>query len=111
MRLLEVPLRAVDPEALEALKATADRLRERARLQTRQHCVARLGLRWEHGHRCKSGAVQMKLTGAPKAFAAPARDDPGCPPPETRQAKKARKEAVASAAAAKQRTLFSFRAP
>ena len=110
MRLLEVPLRAVDPTALDALKETADRLRERARLQTKQHCLARIGLRWEHGHRCKSGAVQMKLTGAPKSFAAPAPGDLGCAPPETQRAKRARKDAAAAAAAAGQRTLFSFRA-
>lgn len=79
MRLLEVPLRAVAPEELEALTARCTVLKEQARMQTRRHSLARLGVRWEQGHRCKTGAVQLKLGnfGAP---AGGAQAGPGASP-------------------------------
>jgi DNA polymerase elongation subunit (family B) len=108
MRLLDVPLRAVDERALVELQRACGGLRRTAAEQTERHAMARQGARWVHGHRAgKSGAVQLRLD-AVSAFAPPSRTDLERAPLETRAQKRARTSAAAQAAAAKQRPLASF---
>jgi DNA polymerase elongation subunit (family B) len=108
MRLLDVPLRAVDERALEELQATCGSLRRQATEQTGRHAMAREGARWLHGHRCgKSGGVQLRLDGV-STFVPPSRADLERPALESRAQKKARTAATAAANAAKQRPLSAF---
>ena len=84
--ILEVPLRAVDPAALAELQERCLQLKDLARRQVAQHCMARHGTKWSHGWACKDGTVQRSLravldAAAPAAAPAPAPAATAAPAP------------------------------
>ena len=83
MGILEVPLRAVDPAALQEVHLRCEHLRDRAKRQVAKHCMARHGTSWSLGLLCKDGSVQRPLhamlvraEAAPEAPAAKPREVP-----------------------------------
>lgn len=61
MRLLDVPLKSLDPRKLEDLEVFFLEAKKRSNAQVRQCSLARHGAGWLNGHRTTSG-TQLKLT-------------------------------------------------